>query len=54
MFHEKSEIICINYLIMQVAIVIWKTKMAALKYKQQENESGFRIINSYQLFYAIL
>ena len=40
-FHEKSGIICINYLIMQDAIVIWKTKMAALKYRQQENESGF-------------
>ena len=32
MFHEKSGIICINYLIIQVAIDIWKTKMAALKY----------------------
>ena len=53
MFREKSGIICINYLIMQVAIVIWQTKMAAFKYKRQENESGFRIINNYQLFHAI-
>ena len=41
-----------------VAIVIRKTKMAALKYKQQENESGSCIISGYQLlsivFYATL